>query len=89
MFAISFEEVVRLRQSDLADRLVEIDAEAATKDLLPLAMNYLRSDLFSRVELARSSVTNQEVHPTGEPGLWSELSFRIRRPSGRCEWCNR
>jgi len=78
----SFDEVVRLRQSDLADRLVEIDAEAATKDLLPLAMNYLRSDLFSRVELARSSVTNQEVHPAGEPGLWSELSFRIRRPLG-------
>jgi ATP-dependent helicase/nuclease subunit A len=78
----SFEEVVRLRQSDLADRLVEIDAEAATKDLLPLAMNYLRSDLFSRVERARSSVTNQPVHPTGEPGLWSELSFRIRRSLG-------
>ena len=66
---ISFDEVVRLRQSDLADRLVEIDAEAATKDLLPLAMNYLSSDLFSRVELARSLVTNQEMHPAGEPGL--------------------
>ncbi|HJX92349.1 MAG TPA: UvrD-helicase domain-containing protein [Pyrinomonadaceae bacterium] len=78
----SFNEVVRLRQSDLADRLVEIDADAATKDLLPLAMNYLRSDLFSRVERARSSITNQEVHPAGEPGLWSELSFRIRRPLG-------
>jgi hypothetical protein len=79
---ISFDEVVRLRQSDLADRLVEIDPEAATKDLLPLAMNYLSSDLFSRVELARSAVTNQEMHPAGEPGLWSELSFRIRRLLG-------
>jgi len=78
----SFDEVVRLRQSDLADRLVEIDPEAATTDLLPLAMNYLNSDLFSRVERARSAVTNQEVHPTGEAGLWSELSFRIRRPLG-------
>ena len=28
----SFEEVVRLRQANLADRLVEIDSEAATKD---------------------------------------------------------
>ena len=45
-------------------------------------MNYLRSDLFSRVERARSSVTNQEINPAGEPGLWSELSFRIRRPLG-------
>jgi len=34
------------------------------------------------VERARSAVTNQEVHPTGEAGLWSELSFRIRRPLG-------
>jgi hypothetical protein len=45
-------------------------------------MNYLRSDLFSRVELARSSTIDVELHPTGEAGLWSELSFRIRRPLG-------
>ena len=78
----SFEEVVRLRQADLADRLVEIDTDAATKDLLPLALNYLRSDVFSRVEHARAAVTNSAAQPAGEPGLWSELSFRIRRPLG-------
>src|SRR5262249_42606624 len=46
----SFDEVIRLRQAELADRLVEIDTDAGTKDLLPLALNYLQSDVFSRVE---------------------------------------
>ncbi len=48
----SFDEVVRLRQAQLADRLVEIDPEAAIKELLPLAQNYLASDVFKRVEAA-------------------------------------
>jgi ATP-dependent helicase/nuclease subunit A len=79
----SFDEVVRLRQAQLADRLVEIDAEAALKDLLPLARNYLASDVFKRVEAA-PKVTDQEAsdRPIGEAGLWSELSFRLRRPLG-------
>ena len=46
----SFDEVVRLRQAQLADRFVEIDREAAIKELLPLAQNYLASDVFKRVE---------------------------------------
>jgi ATP-dependent exoDNAse (exonuclease V) beta subunit len=72
-----------LRQAQLADRLVEIDAEAALKDLLPLARNYLASDVFKRVEAA-PKVTDQEAsdRPIGEAGLWSELSFRLRRPLG-------
>ncbi len=76
----SFEEVVRLRQAQLADRLVEIDFEAAIKDLLPLAKNYLGSDVFRRVEAAPKVAGS--VRPTGETGLWSELSFRLRRPLG-------
>ncbi len=49
----SFADVLRLRQAQLADRLVEINPEAAIKDLLPLAKNYLASDVFKRVESAR------------------------------------
>jgi ATP-dependent helicase/nuclease subunit A len=76
----SFEEVVRLRQAQLADRLIEINFDAAVKDLLPLTNNYLASDVFRRVEAAPKVINT--VRPTGETGLWSELSFRLRRPLG-------
>lgn len=76
----SFEEVMRLRAAQLADRLVEINFDAAIKDLLPLAKNYLASDVFKRVETAPKA--GDALHPTGEPGLWSEVSFRLRRPLG-------
>ena len=78
----SFAEVVTLRQSELADRIAEIAVESAIKDLLPLAMNYLNSEVFSRVEAARQAVTESGTRPSGAPGLWSELSFRLRRPLG-------
>jgi ATP-dependent helicase/nuclease subunit A len=77
----SFEEVVRLRQAQLADRLVEINTEAAIKNLLPLAQNYLASDVFRRVESA-PRVLDENVRPAGEAGLWSEIGFRLRRPLG-------
>jgi ATP-dependent exoDNAse (exonuclease V) beta subunit len=76
----SFAEVVRLRQAQLADRLVEINFDAAVKDLLPLAKNYLASDVFKRVEAAPH--LDNAVKPAGQIGLWSELSFRLRRPHG-------
>src|SRR5688500_18955028 len=75
----SFAEVLRLRQAQLADRLAEINSEAAIKDMLPLAQNYLASDAFRRIESARKV---SAIRPSGEPGLWSELSFRLRRPLG-------
>lgn len=75
----SFADVLRLRQAQLADRLVEINPEAAIEDLLPLAENYLASDVFARVEAARKI---SAARPTGDAGLWSELSFRLRRPLG-------
>ena len=78
----SFDEIVRVRQSDLADRLVEVDVDAAIKSLLPLATNYLNSDVFARVERARRASTQTNGHPIGEIGMWSELSFRLRRPLG-------
>ena len=76
----SFEEIVRLRQAQLADRLVEINFDAALKDLLPLAENYLASDVFKRVGAAPK--IDNSLRPTGEAGLWSEVSFRLRRPLG-------
>ena len=76
----AFEEVVRLRQAQLADRLIEINFDAAVKDLLPLAKNYLASDVFRRVE--GQPKVGSSLRPTGETGLWSELSFRLRRPLG-------
>ena len=78
----SFDEVVRSRQAELADRLVEIDTAAAIKELLPLAKNYLASDVFQRVERARASSGSNGTRPSGDVGIWSELSFRLRRPLG-------
>jgi ATP-dependent helicase/nuclease subunit A len=77
----SFEEILHLRQAQLADRLAEINFDAAMKELLPLARNYLASDVFKRVEAA-PKVLNDDARPNGEPGLWSEVSFRLRRPLG-------
>ncbi|MCA1578161.1 MAG: UvrD-helicase domain-containing protein [Acidobacteria bacterium] len=76
----SFAEVVRLRQAQLADRLVDINFDAAIRDLLPLAKNYLTSDVFKRVEAAPK--IDNSIKPAGQPGLWSEVSFRLRRPQG-------
>jgi ATP-dependent helicase/nuclease subunit A len=79
----SFDQVVRLRQAELADRIVEIDPEAAVRDLLPLARNYLASDVFRRVESAKNaSGNNASAKPFDGAGMWSELSFRLRRPLG-------
>ncbi|MEK6282617.1 MAG: UvrD-helicase domain-containing protein [Acidobacteriota bacterium] len=79
----SFEDVVRARQAELADRLVEINTEEAVADLFPLAQNYLSSDVFERVERARKGLSVAPALAGGYGvGLWSELSFRLRRPLG-------
>ena len=82
----SFDDVVRSRQAQLADRLVEINAEEAIAELMPLAQHYLSSAVFERVERARLSeppaLAGGSSRPHGEVGLWSELSFRLRRPLG-------
>ncbi len=56
------------------------DPDLALKDLLPLAQNYLASDVFKRIESARRY--DHGLPLTLTPGLWSELSFRLRRPLG-------
>src|SRR5439155_3930919 len=50
----SFADVLRLRQAELADRLMEINADEAIAELLPLAHNYLSSAVLERVESARA-----------------------------------
>ena len=83
----SFDDVVRRRRAEIADRLVEIDTDEAVAELLPLAKNYLASGVFERIERARSLVSPAPVGgglsmPRDQAGLWSELSFRLRRPLG-------
>ncbi len=101
----SLDHILRLRQAELADRIMEIDREEAIKDLLPLANNYLSSAVFQRIEAARKVAQTSVCDPASQPhldkanagdmepigigtfphhqgGLWSELSFRLRRPNG-------
>ena len=66
----SFAEVLRLRQAQLADRLIEINSEAAIKDLLPLANNYLASDVFRRVERAREEYKSGRGQSEASPPLF-------------------
>jgi ATP-dependent helicase/nuclease subunit A len=85
--AESFQHVVAQRQSELAGRVFEIDPAAAVSDLLPLAQNYLASDVFKRVQKAASIHATENPqsairNPKSAPGLWSELRFRLRRPLG-------
>ncbi|MEP6569157.1 MAG: UvrD-helicase domain-containing protein [Acidobacteriota bacterium] len=77
----SYEDILRCRQAELSDRL-DIDAAEAIAELLPLARNYLSSAVFERVERARAVVSSLSRGPHVEAGLWSELSFRLRRPLG-------
>src|SRR2546423_4512396 len=45
----SFDDVLSQRQSEMADRMFDIDREEAVRALMPLAQNYLASDVFRRV----------------------------------------
>jgi ATP-dependent helicase/nuclease subunit A len=85
---ISYNEVRSKRQAELTGRAFEIDTEQAVRDLLPLAENYLASEVFQRVTAANridgESDKSQFAirNPQSGPGLWSELRFRLRRPLG-------
>jgi len=79
----SFADIISLRRAQFADRLLAIDSEEALKELAPLAQNYVASKVFERVEKARQLAegSSSELSLT-QPGLWSELPFRLRRPLG-------
>jgi ATP-dependent helicase/nuclease subunit A len=79
----SLEDLIRLRQAQFADRLLDTDTEEAVKELLPLAEHYLSSDVFQRINDARAGCSKTKASwPTNDTGLWSELNFRLRRPLG-------
>jgi len=78
----SFQDVTAARQAELADRWLEIETDKVLEDLLPLAENYLASPVFQRVQAAQRLSLSPHALPGNEEGLWSELSFRLRRPLG-------
>jgi hypothetical protein len=79
----SFEDLIRLRQAQFADRLIDIDTEKALEELLPLTNNYLSSEVFVRINKARAQGGVELTRwPGNDGGLWSELGFRLRRPLG-------
>jgi ATP-dependent helicase/nuclease subunit A len=79
----SFADVVKARQAQLADRIGEINQPEALKELWPLAQNYLSSDVFARVtNIPKVNAVAETAFPAATAGLWSELSFRLRRPWG-------
>ena len=83
----SFDHVRSIRIAQLAGRPLQVDAEVAVSDLLPLAQNYLASDVFRRVQRASriDGLKNSKFeiqNSKSSPGLWSELRFRLRRPLG-------
>jgi hypothetical protein len=79
----SFTEVLNSRRSQLADRLRDINIDEALAELWPLAQNYLSSSVFQRIEEVRKICGEvRRGAPSAKPGIWSELSFRLRRPAG-------
>lgn len=79
----SFQDLIRLRQAQFADRLIDIDTEKAVTELLPLAEHYLASAVFGRINNARAQGGIESMNwPGNAGGLWSELAFRLRRPPG-------
>ena len=73
------DEVLKIREAELAGRIQEINSEAAVRGLRPLAGNYLKSSASVRVAEALA-----EVREGGEgvTGVFSERHFRLRRPLG-------
>jgi ATP-dependent exoDNAse (exonuclease V) beta subunit len=79
----SFTEIINSRRSQLSDRLVDIKIDEALAELWPLAQNYLCSSVFQRIEEVRKICGEvRRGAPSAKPGIWSELSFRLRRPAG-------
>ena len=92
----SFQDVTRQKQAELAGRVFDIDTEQAVHDLMPLARNYLASDVFKRVTAAhrltedtansKFQIRNSQFQipnsRLSSSGLWSELRFRLRRLPG-------
>jgi len=75
--ASSFDYVVAQRSTKIGQRIDEREREKAIRALLPLAENYLKSDVANRIEAAR----NSQQTPL-ESSVFDERTFVIRRPLG-------
>jgi len=83
LLTTSFEEVLRQRAAELAERVLEIDPEKAIRNLLPPAENYVTSDVRRRIESARAVTPHSALRtPHFLTGVLSEQRFRLRRPLG-------
>jgi hypothetical protein len=80
--ARSFDDILSQRQAELVGRAFDIDRAEAVRTLLPLAQNYLASDVFRRVVTAQNSDPGLQIPNSKSHGSWSELRFRLRRPLG-------
>jgi len=78
----SFEDVLIQRAAELGDRISEIDSENALRDLLPLAKNYVGSQVRERIESARAITNHASLITPHSLGVFSEQRFRLRRPLG-------
>jgi hypothetical protein len=76
----NFADVVRSRQAQLADRLVEINEDEAIAELLPLARNYLSSALFERIERARLALSEPPASAGGVDRFTSSPRISLTRP---------
>ncbi len=79
----SFDYVLLQRAAQLGDRVSEIDIERALHDLLPLAQNYVGSNVRQRIEAVRTAAPDSSGIPHQFlTGVLSEQRFRLRRPLG-------
>jgi ATP-dependent exoDNAse (exonuclease V) beta subunit len=79
----SFREIVSQRQAELIGRPLDIDEVEAVRALLPLAQNYLSSEVYRRVSSVQLRNDSHRLNSAPQfPGLCSELRFRLRRRNG-------
>jgi len=75
----SFGDLIRLRQAQFADRLIDINADAAVTELLPLAEHYLASEVFQTVNSHMPWATpNGSRFQATSHQLWIKLVGRDR-----------
>src|SRR5205807_10371538 len=66
--AASFDEVLAQRQSELAGRAFDIDETEAVRALMPLAENYLKSEVFQRVASVQAFADSKSQIPNSKSG---------------------
>lgn len=75
--ASSFDDVVASRSTKIGERIDSVQGEKAIVAMLPLAENYIGSEVANRIETARASSSSDL-----EPHVFDERTFVIRRPLG-------